>query len=246
MCDIETAPNKVFTWGLFNQMISLNQIDEVGYTLCWAAKWEGDKDIMFSSIFGDGREKMLKGIYDLLDEADIVVHYNGTKFDIPILNQEFALRGWTPPSPVQQIDLLKVVKQRFRLASNKLAFVGSYLGIGAKVQHKGMELWRDCMNGEPEAWKKMEEYNKGDITLLEKLYNRVRSWITNHPNYGLYFDTDRPMCPNCGSVSVQKRGLYRTASLTYQRYRCNDCGTWSKERYTSMDKEQRKNVLKGI
>ena len=39
LIDIETAPNKVYTWGLWNQNVSLNQIDEVGYTLCWAATW---------------------------------------------------------------------------------------------------------------------------------------------------------------------------------------------------------------
>ena len=246
LLDIETAPNKCYTWGLFNQNIALNQIDEPGYTLCWAAQWVGEQKIMFSSIHGDGKEKMLKKMYALLNEADVVVHYNGTKFDIPILNQEFITMGWGPPSPVQQIDLLKTARSQFRLVSNKLDYVAGYLGLGAKVEHKGMILWRECMAGKASAWKTMEKYNKGDITILGKVYKRLKPWIKNHPNFGLYQDTERPTCPNCGGHSVQLRGLARTATLTYRRFRCNSCGTWSKERFTNMDKDLRKNVLKGI
>jgi len=48
--DIESAPSRVYTWGLFNQNIALNQIEEPGYTLCWAAKWFGKKKMLFSSV----------------------------------------------------------------------------------------------------------------------------------------------------------------------------------------------------
>ncbi|NIV35232.1 MAG: hypothetical protein GWN58_38990, partial [Anaerolineae bacterium] len=50
-------------------------------------------------------EGMLEGAWELLDEADAVVHYNGKKFDIPTLNREFVKYGFTPPSPYKQIDL---------------------------------------------------------------------------------------------------------------------------------------------
>ncbi len=246
LLDIETAPNKVYTWGLFNQNIALNQIDEPGYTLCWSAKWLGKKEIMFASLYKNGKREMLKQIEDLLNEADVVVHYNGTRFDIPILNQEFLSMGWGPPKPIQQIDLLRTVRSRFRFTSNKLAYVAEYLGLGKKVQHKGMMLWRECMAGITVAWRKMEEYNKQDIRILEKVYLALQPWIVNHPNFGLYVFRDRPNCPSCGSGDIQKRGLARTQTLTYQRYRCMSCGAWSKERYSNLNKDQRKNVLKGI
>ena len=246
LIDIETAPNKVYTWGLFNQNVALNQIDEPGYTLCWAAQWVGESKVMFSSIHGDGKKKMLEKVYALLDEADVVVHYNGKKFDIPILNQEFISMGWGPPSPVQQIDLLRTARSQFRLTSNKLDYVLGFLDLGKKVENKGMMLWRECMAGNDRAWRDMERYNKGDIKGLAKLYKRLRPWIKNHPNHGLYKDTARPTCPNCGGTSVQLRGVYRTSTLTYRRFVCNTCGTWSKERYTNMDKDLRQNVLKGI
>lgn len=246
--DIETSPNTCYTWGLWRQDIYLNQVKEFGSTLCWAAKWYGEKEMMFSSIHRDGKEKMLHQIYRLIDEADVVIHYNGTKFDMPILNQEFLSLSLAPPSPVIQIDLLKVVRKRFRFPSNKMDYVAKYLKLGWKLEHKGMQLWLDCMDGDKLAWKVMEEYNKKDVILTEKIYKHLLPWIPNHPNYGLFQQgqDDRPVCPNCGSNSVQKRGLSYTSTLTYQRYRCNGCGTWSKNRYTNSGRDNRKNVLKGI
>ena len=244
--DIETAPNRVYTWGLWKQNIALNQIDEVGYTLCWAAKWLGQKEMMFASIRKHGKRAMLKRVYDLLAQADVVVHYNGKNFDIPILNQEFMIYGWSPPAPFLQIDLLQIARKQFRLASNKLDYVLGYLGIGHKVQHKGMALWTECMAGQAQAWKTMERYNKGDVSKLEKVYRAFLPWIANHPNYGLFIDSSRPVCPNCGSKRIVKRGLYYTQTLTYQRYRCGSCGSWSKDRLTNLSVARRKNILKGI
>ena len=39
LLDIETAPAKVYSWGLFQQDHGINQVVEDGYMLCWCAKW---------------------------------------------------------------------------------------------------------------------------------------------------------------------------------------------------------------
>lgn len=242
--DIETAPHRAFTWGLFNQNLSIDKIIEPGYTLCFSAKWFRSPNTMFFSIFHDGQENMIDQAWRLLHKADAVIHYNGAKFDIPTLNREFLLQGMTPPEPYKQIDLLTTVKREFRLASNKLDFVCQELGIGSKVQHKGMELWKECMENDPDAWETMKEYNKRDVTLLEDLYLYLRPWIRNHPNFALYDNTDRPCCTNCGSTRLHSRGKqHNTNTQSYRRFQCLECGTWVRERFTSLPKEQRQNVL---
>lgn len=246
LLDIETAPNRAFIWGLFNQNVAINQIEEPGYTLCWAAKWHDSNKMMYSSLFGDGRRKMLERIHSLIDEADVIVHYNGTSFDIPTLNAEFLKEGMDPPAPALELDLLKVVRRRFRLTSNKLSYVLEFLELPAKVEHKGMSLWRGCMAGDKKSWRTMEQYNKQDVRSLESLYERLRPWISNHPNFGLFQSNSEPTCPNCGGTHLQRRGLYYTRVLVYQRYRCMDCGTWSRERATNLEPEERKNVLVGV
>lgn len=223
--DIETAPNKAYVWGLWKQNVAINQIVEPGYTLCWAAKWHGKREVFFDSVYESGTSRMLKRIHKLLDEADVVCHYNGQKFDIPTLQGEFLMEGLGPPSQFKQLDLLKTTRSQFRFPSNKLDYVVQQLGLGSKTKHMGMEMWRDCMDGCDKAWKVMKRYNIQDVRLLEKYYKRLLPWIKNHPNWGLYLDADRPTCRNCGSTKVVKKGIERTNTLTYQRYKCRDCGT---------------------
>jgi hypothetical protein len=234
--DIETAPNLVHVWGLWQQNVGLPQILDAGYVLCWAAKWKGEDDIMFSSIHEDGAENMLKSIHKLLDEADAVVHYNGTKFDIPTLNKEFLLYGMSPPAPYKQIDLLRTARSQFRFPSNKLDYISNALGLGKKIKHIGHELWIGCMNGDPESWKMMEEYNIQDVVLLENVYKKLLPWIKGHLNYSVY--NGEPSCPNCGSKRYHKRGHAYTSASKFQRYQCQKCGAWW--RSNKSEKQQEK------
>jgi DNA polymerase elongation subunit (family B) len=240
--DIETAPSKAYIWGLFNQNISINQIAETGYTLCWAAKWHGKGKVMFDSVHKSKPKDMMKKLHSLLEEADAVCHYNGQRFDIPTVNREFLLFDMLPPSPYKQIDLLRTCRGKFRFQSNKLDFVSQQLGIGAKTAHKGMGLWKDCMDGDDKAWRVMERYNKQDVKLLESLYKKLLPWIENHPNMALYSSTLSPICKNCGSHKLQRRGTAKTLTHIYPRFQCSSCGTWQRGKSTLMVKE--KEVLK--
>lgn len=227
LLDIETSPNTAHIWGLKNPYISPSNLLESSYVLCWAAKWLGEKDVYFDSLHKSSEKEMLVKIYSLLEEADAVIHYNGTRFDIPVLNKEFLLNKMLPPAPYKQIDLLKVVRNKFSFPSNKLDYVAQRLGLGKKTPHEGYTLWVKCMDNDSKAWKKMEQYNKKDVVLLEKVYHRILPWIPTHPNRNLM--SDKQCCPNCGSHKLQKRGFSYTVTGTFQRFQCTDCGTWSKE-----------------
>lgn len=178
---------------------------------------------MFESIL-TGERRMIRRIHKLLDEADAVCHYNGCKFDVPTLNKEFLLQGLMPPAPFKEIDLLKTTRKRFKLASNKLDFVARALGIGAKTRHKGMALWLGCMKKLKEDWDVMETYNKQDVALLEKVYDRLLPWIVGHPNLSTMNGAE--CCPKCASKNKQARGWAISNAGRYQRFQCNDCGSW--------------------
>ena len=189
--------------------------------LCWAAGWMGQKKIHFR----DERDKdFLQAIWDLIDEADAIVHYNGQSFDMKHLNREFLLASMDPPSSYTNIDLLKTMRQKFKMASNKLEWVSIQLGYEGKVKHRGIQLWFDCMDGSPSAWKEMKKYNIQDVVLLEDVYNDILPWITNHPNWGHYIAGDL-VCRNCGSTKIKKDGWERRTIVPYQRYRCTKCHT---------------------
>ena len=243
LIDIETAPGVAYIWSLWDKFIPIDRLIKPGYTLCWAAKWLGSSDIMFRSIYHDGKDVMLQELYDILSSADAVITFNGDKFDIPTINREFLEAGITPPSPAHSVDLYKTVKRRFRLMSNKLDFVCQTLGIGGKVKHKGMALWYECMSGVDKSWNKMRIYNRRDVVLLEKLYKYLLPWIQQHPNHALFTDKDRPVCTNCGSHHVQSRGIQTTKTLEYKRYHCQNCGNWMRERTTCSTKQTKARTL---
>lgn len=233
--DIETAPNLAYVWALWDQNVGLNQLVDSGQVISFAAKWLGEKKVEFRSDFHDGHEAMIRRAYELMDEADAIVHYNGKAFDIKWLNTEFLLLGLTPTAPHKDIDLLSVVRSRFKFPSNKLQYVANALGLGGKEDTGGFDTWVGCMAGDEKAWRAMKKYNIGDVELTERLYNRVRGWIKNHPSVLIHDgvdDPDRPACPDCGSTHVQKRGYYYTKGSTFQRYQCQNipkCGCYFRE-----------------
>jgi predicted PolB exonuclease-like 3'-5' exonuclease len=180
---------------------------------------------------------MLNLIHTLLDEADVVVTYNGKRFDIPTLNKEFIKYKLTPPAPYKQIDLFQTARSQFRFASNKLDYVAQFLGLGAKHQHKGHDLWKECMAGNKKSLSEMEKYNKHDVVLLEKLYFVLLPWIKNHPSRSV-FDRDL-VCPNCGNKNYQRRGTTVTGVGRYPRFHCQSCGTWFRGNKTESKREEK-------
>lgn len=227
--DIETSPHHVDAWGLYNQNVALNQLREPSRMMCWAAKWHGNPKVEFRSEFHHGRQGMLDRAWKLVDEADILVSFNGDRFDFPNLRREWLLADFPPPSPAVSVDLLKVARRQFRFASNKLQHIAQQLGLGGKVPHTGHALWIDCLAGDRRAWSLMKRYCIGDVVLEEQVYDRLLSWIPNHPHVALFNPDGNGLCPRCGGTDVQKRGFFHTAQRSYQRYRCNNCKSWSRD-----------------
>lgn len=224
--DIETSPNVGDVWQLFNQNIGLSQLHDVTRMICFAAKWHHKRTVEFYSEFHDGFDEMIGHAYDLIDEADIVVGWNSKSFDVKHFNREFVKAGMTPPSPYKQIDLMLEVRKNFRMTSNKLAFVADYFGLHQKESNEGHGLWTKCLAGDPQAWRKMRSYNINDVKATEAIYDYIRPWI-NHPHVGLYTD-EVSVCSRCGSADLKPRGFAYTALSSFQRYRCEDCGGWSR------------------
>jgi len=188
--------------------------------LCWAARWLGEKKMHFRT---EHDKDFIDKIHGMIDDADGIIHYNGKAFDMKHLNREFLLRRMDPPSSYTNIDLLTTFRQNFAMASNKLEWTSMQLGYEGKVKHRGIQLWFDCMDNEPKAWREMRKYNIQDVALLEDVYSDLLPWIKGHPNYGHYITGDL-VCRNCGSTKVKKNGWERTSVVPYQRYKCTNCG----------------------
>jgi hypothetical protein len=228
LLDIETSPNVAYTWGLFDQNVGLPQLEEPSRILCIGYKWLGQKRVSLLSEWKHGHDEMIKSIHALMSEADAVMTYNGKSFDIKHLNREFVEAGLAPPDPYEQNDLYLTVRSKFKFVSGKLDHVSVRLGLQGKVAHEGFGLWLKVMSGDKAAQRRMSDYCKRDVELLEELYERLKAWITNHPNARLYDGHDG--CPTCGTIGrMQRRGYRMTKAGRYPRLQCQECGSWCQD-----------------
>lgn len=229
--DIETFPILAWTFATKNAYIGPPNIVQPAKMVSWAAKWYSADEVMFMSDYHDGHKTMVKRMHRLLTEADIVVTYNGKSFDIPHINREIEALKLGVPAPFQHIDLYHQVRRVFRFSTGNLDQVVTELGLGKKVEHEGFGLWLKCIAGEKDAWTRFREYNMHDVVLTERLFDRILAWGgPGIPNFGLYVDEARPICPkpNCGSTRMQRRGTTSTNVSRFQRYQCQRCGGWSR------------------
>lgn len=228
LIDIETTPILGWAWQKYETNIIHIEKDWGLLSVAW--KWL-HKTKVDAICVGDVTERRLvNDVWKLLNAADIVVAHNGDRFDIKKLQTKMKQYKLDPPSPFKTVDTLKIAKGHFAFSSNKLDDLSKSLNLGKKVETGGFQLWLDCMSGSSAAYKKMKSYNKKDVELLEKLYLELRPWTPRHPNMGVHVGSDEAVCGTCGSDNIGRRGYYHTNTMSYPRYKCNDCGNWGRFR----------------
>lgn len=248
--DIETSPILAYVWGLFKQFVGLNQIVSDWSILSYCAKQLGSDRIEYEDTskqrdVKDDR-KLMRKLWRVLDRSDIVVVQNGKKFDLRKINARFLTMGLPPPSPYKVVDTMLEARKVAAMTSNKLEWLAAVLTDEKKEKHNefpGFELWAECLKRNPRAWQVMREYNPQDVIATEKVYLKLRPYIDTHPNVANYDDDEAMRCPKCGGHHLEKRGFSVTQTGKYQRYQCNDCGGWSRSRYTLNTKGKRHSLL---
>lgn len=230
LIDIETSPIEAFVWSLHDQNVSLPQVKTDWNILSWCAKWLGEKGVFYQDLSAKKNKRddrpLLKKIWELLDEADIVIGQNSNDFDLKKLNARFIQNRMQPPNNFKKIDTLKLARKHFGFTSNKLAHLTDILCTKyKKLEHKdfpGLDMWKECLSGNPKAWASMKKYNIHDVLSLEELYTKLIPWDSS-VNFTLYDNSPTHTC-SCGSIKIHKKGYSYTSVGVYQRYRCMDCG----------------------
>ena len=230
--------------------MSAKQVIKNTEMLSFAAKWLGDPTIIYQDVSQDSERHMLSILFQLLDEADIVVAHNGKKFDLPHIQGRGLVLGLKPPAPYKIVDTLTVARYEFNFPSNSLEYLAKVLELkeqkGGHKKYPGFELWLGVLANDPEAWAEMKEYNIKDIVVLEELYLKLRPWMRRHPNVGVFENGTEPVCPKCGSVHIRYRGFAHTSVGRYHRFVCNDCGGWGRTRTSEYPKELRANLTVNV
>lgn len=250
--DIETAPINGHVWGIWEQNLGLDMIGDDWTILSYAYKYLDNSKTFYADAGGRGIDQvrndaeLMRGLWEVLNAADIVVGHNVKKFDLKKINARMFEAGLPPYSPVRVIDTLSSAKTHFAFTSNKLEHLADKTGT-PKLKHKkfpGFELWKECLADNPKAWAEMKRYNVRDVVATEKLYVMMRPWIANHPNLGAYSETtDEHECPKCGSTNTHREGVRVLQQGRYHRYQCGDCGGWSRGKELVIPLAKRRKML---
>lgn len=237
--DIETQRAIVETFSLFRPFIHIDRVLTPTRVLCFAAKWRGDDKVIFKAAWRDNDPdaylRMMRAAWDLLNKADIVVTWNGDRFDVQWFEAEFVRLGLGRPTPYKSVDLIKTVKRWFKggLMSMKLDWSSRMILKDRKVPHGGTDLWHDIRHGtrveQRSAEKLMAEYNIHDVELTERLFDVQLPYL--NVNLALYERNEDGLmhCTKCNGTDLKRDGVKFRATNAglFQMWRCKDCNSTS-------------------
>lgn len=225
--DIETSPNIVETWNVgYNLNIDYSNIRTERAIICICYKWEHENVVHYMTWDKGDDNKMVIDFCKVIMEADEVVGHNGDKYDIKFFKTRALYHGVKSLPKIKSIDTLKISKKEFRFNSNRLDYIGSFLGLGRKIKTE-YNLWREVIAGNKKALADMVKYCQQDVVLLEKIYKKFEGYTQPKTHIGVLKGGTKCDCPKCGSSKTYSRGNSVTASGTQnKKMQCQNCGSY--------------------
>lgn len=156
-----------------------------GIMLTYCIKERGSKHIYSGSIKkkaaqqDDKEDKALvtQCIKDL-SRFDRIVGFYSTKFDLPFVRTRAAICGVPFPEfgELKHTDIYYVVRNKFRLSSNRLENACRYLLGKTQKTRINPKFWRMAAKGDQPSLRYVLDHCEKDVIDLELLYNKVISY----------------------------------------------------------------------
>ena len=239
--DIERIPGRHSTWhrgqtitGPFwdlneikawtGKRIHADDVKEWPRTICAAWKWYDQEDVEFAAEWQvGGYDGFMRAVWDVFDQADLIIGHNADRFDARHLMGGWAEMGLPAPSPYRIVDTLKIARGSFAYESNTLDALNKRLGIDAKTDKYDSRVAKAAVAGDKEAQDRIRFYNMGDIAASEALFDRLRPYARNIPHLGMWTD-DEMACPSCGSTMTATGKTVHANVQRYEHLHCPNCG----------------------
>lgn len=209
---------------------------DFGIILCVGFKVIGEKRTEVLSLLDydepdllKAEKSLLRDVRERLLDADCWIAHYGRWFDTVYINSRLLYHGLaTLPVNFPLIDTWKTCKNHLKLRNNRLVTLQEFLKLENEKNAIKPEQWLRALSGHRRSMAYIVEHCRRDVEVLAEVYNRIRPLISDHPNHNTV--TKDGTCPTCGSGHVQKRGYHLTRTRRYQRFHCQECGSWSKSR----------------
>lgn len=225
--DIESSPNVVLSWPTgFKISIDSENILKERAIICIGYKWEDERKA--SVITWDRKQNdkgMLEKFVKVANEADEIIAHNGDKFDMPWFLTRCAFHGIRTFPYYKTADTLQWARRKFYFNSNRLNYIGQYLGLGKKLKTE-FGLWKAvCLDNDRKALDRMARYCARDVELLQDVWNRLSELVPHKTHAGVLQGRDKWTCPKCGSDDVVKHQKRVTGAGTVcYNMQCQACG----------------------
>lgn len=223
--DIEVSPNVIFSWNVGRKInVGYENILKERAVICICWKWEGN-DKVYSLQWDNGSDKkLIKEFVSVLLEADEIVGHNGDNFDLKWVRTRCLLHGVKSLPEFKSIDTLKIARKKFRFNSNRLDYIAKYLGMGGKI-NTSFDLWKNiCLSNNKKSLSDMVKYCKGDVLLLEKIYNKLSGFEPAKTHAGIYVGNEKADCAHCGcEKTIISRRMVSAAGTPRLQLRCTEC-----------------------
>ena len=224
--DIETSPMIAYTWRVgWKLNIGTDNIIEDWKVICISYKWEGEDKVQHLTWDENQCDKkMLEDFIKIANTADEMIAHNGDRFDIKKIRTRCIFHRIPMFPNYRTLDTLKKAKSGFNFNSNRLDYIAKFLGVGAKLEHEGFQMWVKCMQGDKQALKEMVEYCDVDIIVLEDVFLVLQNYIKHNAHAGVIGGGHKAECPNCGSEHTSLLKNNFTAAGTIKRLmECDTC-----------------------
>ena len=244
--DLETSYMQGYFFDIWNINIAMSQVTKQSHLLSasWAMNDEEPVGVRLTPEdvkTGNDLEVVVK-LIEAINSCDVVVTFNGKKFDVKKLNTRALYWGLPPVVIPRHVDLMQDAKRLFKFPSNSMQNISQYLGEDGKISTGGSRLWQRCAEYKnydacDSALQEMLTYNLQDIVATRDLHKRFMGWSKNTPNIAtitkqvqgrdLKEDTEL-LCIHCGSNDVSKimvDGVAKkgyTAVSSFDLYRCGE------------------------
>jgi len=223
--DIETSPNIGLFWQPgYKVRITHDNIIQERAIICICWKWEGQKTVHYSKWDKGDDKDCLEKFMKVALNADELIGHNGDNFDEKWIRTRCLKHGIECPPKFGSLDTLKKARQHFRFNSNRLDYIGKFLGLGGKIETT-YGLWKDILlNNCSKAMNDMVKYCKKDVVLLEQVYHKLQPYINDNTHVGEAMGMGRYSCPSCGCDKPHyNRMLITKAGMRRHTLRCGDC-----------------------
>lgn len=224
---------------------------DLSVVLCIGYKWLHEDSATCLSVLDYGNlskkkvqdwdEELLLDFSEIVAEADLLVGHYSSMFDIPFINGRKLIHKQDPLPPIKHFDTCMKLRGKAAFSSKRLRHLSKVLNLqSGKLDNNWPEGWIEVTRNPKKHVGDMIPYCIGDVLATEELYKLISPLSQNT---GLFHVNTGHVCPKCASTKLQRRGRQLSTKQEYQRYQCQDCGSWSRDR---LPKEKTKTTLRDL